>query len=152
MEQEQQLQHAQDDRKLVMLAHGLVIATGVASLFLWAGGLGLLALVGAVALYFVHKPRSPFVAGHAKQAAGLLLLLFALGLGLAMVVTFTASALALLPGGGAVVLLLYWTMRLAGVTIGACAIVLGWIALQRAQRGEEYLYPIVGPWLDRLAV
>ena len=152
MEREQQLQQLQNDRNLGMLGHGLVMATGFASIFLWAGGLGLLALLGALALYFVQKPRSAFVAQHAKQAAGVLVLLFALGLVLGMTMAGMAGILAFLPGGAAASLVLYWIVRLVGVAVGVGAIVLGWIGLQRAQRGEAFLYPVLGPWLDRLAV
>lgn len=141
----------QDDKNLGMIAHGLVALTGLSSVLAALGPLGLLAAVASVVLYFVWKSKSPFVVRHAKQAAGLQAVLFIFGIIMGFLGSgvVAASVAAGSIGGGLAAGGLFLLLALA---VGVAAVVLGIIGLLRAQKGEEFTYPVIGRWINDLNI
>ena len=143
-----------EDRTYGMIAHGLVLFTGLSAFLGPLSYLGWVAAIASVVLYFVWKSKSPFVVRPAKQAAGLQVFLFAFSF-----VLFLITAM--------------FTVRRGGDRLsrgpGGCgghrrtvrphrprgrhrAIVCAVMGLLRAQKGEEYTYPVIGAFVDRLDV
>lgn len=144
------MQAGQEDRNLGMIAHGLVALTGLGSL-LSLGPVGLLASIASVVLYFVWKSKSPFVVRHAKQAAGLQVVLFLLGIVLAILGSIgAAGAVAAGSIGGAVAF--GGLILILALAMGIVALVFGIMGLLKAQKGEEYTYPIVGKFIDSVNI
>jgi len=138
---------SQDERNLGMIAHGLVVLTGVTTVLSALGAIGWLASIASVVLYFVWKSKGPFVTRHAKQAAGLQVCLFLVGIVLAIFTSiFSVGALAAGSIGGA--LALGGLMVIIALAIGVAATVFGIMGLLRAQKGEAYTYPLVGKLID----
>jgi len=140
-----------EDRNLAMIAHGLVLLTGVCSFLGGLRYLGWLAAVVSVVLYFMWKTKSPFVVRHAKQAAGLQVFLFLFTFGLFIVASaMTVGAAAAGSIGGAFAIL--GLTGLISFAVGVAAIVCAVLGLMNAQKGEEYTYPVVGGFVDRINV
>jgi len=141
----------QEDKNLSMILHGLVVLTGLGSIIPFLGFFGLLAPIASVVLYFVWKSKSPFVVRHAKQAAGIQVFLFLLGIiigiigAVTMFLAFSAGSI----GGG---LLTGGVIGIIGLAIGIFAVVVGVMGLLKAQKGEEFTYPIIGQWIDGLNI
>ena len=141
----------QEDKNLSMILHGLVVLTGLGSIIPFLGFFGLLAPIASAVLYFVWKSKSPFVVRHAKQAAGIQVFLFLLGIiigiigAATMFLTFSAGSI----GGG---LLTGGVIGIIGLAIGIFAVVVGVMGLLKAQKGEEFTYPIIGQWIDGLNI
>lgn len=145
------MQVSQDDRNLGMITQALVIVTGLAGLVPVFGSLGLLASIGSLVLYFIWKTKNPFVVRFAKQAAGLQIVLFLLGIlivALGSGAAITSVATGNIGGAFATAGL----FGLLGLIIGIATLVVGIIGFMRAKNGEEYLYPIIGRWVDELKV
>ena len=141
----------QEDKNLSMILHGLVVLTGLGSIIPFLGFFGLLAPIASAVLYFVWKSKSPFVVRHAKQAAGIQVFLFLLGIiigiigAVTMFLAFSAGSI----GGG---LLTGGVIGIIGLAIGIFAVVVGVMGLLKAQKGEEFTYPIIGQWIDGLNI
>lgn len=143
-----------EDRTYGMIAHGLVLFTGLSAFLGPLSYLGWVAAIASVVLYFVWKSKSPFVVRHAKQAAGLQVFLFAFSFVLFLITAmFTVGAAAtgsLGALGGAVAIA--GLFGLIGLVVDIGAIVCAVMGLLRAQKGEEYTYPVIGAFVDRLNV
>ncbi|BAD41718.1 conserved hypothetical protein [Symbiobacterium thermophilum IAM 14863] len=140
-----------EDRNYGMIAHGLVVLNGASAFMGSLGSLGWAAAVASVVLYFVWKSRSPFVVRHAKQAAGVQVFLFLLSVVLfPFTMLFTVGAAASGSLGGVVALV--FLVSLFNLAVGVATIVCGVMGLMRAQKGEEYTYPVVGALVDRIDV
>lgn len=145
------MEAGQDDRNLGMIAHGLVALTGLGSVLSFLGPIGLLASIASVVLYFVWKSKSPFVVRHAKQAAGLQVCLFLLGIVISILGSVAAvGAVAAGSIGGAVALGGF--VLILALAIGIVAIVFGVMGVMRAQKGEEFTYPVVGKIVDGINI
>lgn len=133
------LNRTQEETLLSGFAH-------VAVLFGWLG------VIGNLVLYLIYKPKSAFVAGHAKQALGLAIVWRVLGI-----------VLGIFMGGlGAVLTRGPWSMMGPGVhgglVIGSLVsfgiwvafLVLVILAAIKGFGGKEHRYPIIGDAIDRL--
>lgn len=142
---------SQQDRNLAMVVHGLVALTGLSSVVPVFGGLGLLAAIATVVLYFVWKTRGDFVARHAKQAAGFQVVLFVIGLILGILGGgLMVGSAAMGSVGGAIAM--GGLLALIGWVIGLAALAVGVMGLLKAQKGEEYIYPVIGKSVDNLKI
>lgn len=145
------MEASQDDKNLAMVVHGLVALTGLAAVVPVFGAIGLLAAIATVVLYFVWKSKGEFVTRHAKQAAGLQVVLFAIGIILTILgggLLFGSAAMGNV--GGAIAM--GGLMALVSWIIGLGALALGIMGLLKAQKGEAYTYPVIGQWVDNLKV
>lgn len=142
---------SQDDKNMAMLVHGLVGLSGLASFLSALRWIGFLAAIASVVLYFVFKSRSEFVVRHAKQAAGLQVLIFVLSLVMAIIFGGVAVTAAVTGGLGAA-LAMSGLALLFGLAIGIIALLFGIMGLLKAQKGEGYLYPVVGRFVDNLKI
>lgn len=112
--------------------------------------LNVIGLVASVVVYMLYRPKSTFVARHAKQSLGLQVI--SLILSATIPVAFGASAVGLFSlgakratlGTGAAGALLLW---ITGVTMLVMAV----IAAVRAFQGHEHVHPVFGKWVDSLA-
>ena len=141
----------QEDKNLSMILHGLVVLTGLGSIIPFLGFFGLLAPIASVVLYFVWKSRSPFVVRHAKQAAGLQVFLFLFSIVmivLTTVLTAGAAAAGSLGGVFAVIGFAGFISLAVGIAAAVCAV----MGLLKAQKGEEYTYPLIGGFIDRINI
>lgn len=144
------MQVTQDEKNLAMIAHGLVALTGLSSVLAVLGPIGWLASIATVVLYFVWKPKGPFVVRHAKQAAGIQVGLFILGIILAMLIS--GVAVTTVATGNVGVLALGGLFGLLALAVGILVTVLAVMGLLKAQKGEEFTYPLIGKWVDGLKI
>lgn len=141
----------QEDRNLGMILHGLVALTGLASIISAIGIFALLSPIASVILYFVWKTKSPFVVRHAKQAAGVQVFLFVIGIllgilgGISLFLSAASGSVAGMMATGGL-------LGIIGLVIGIFAVVVGIMGLLKAQKGEEFTYPIIGQWVDGLNI
>lgn len=141
----------QQNRNLAMVVHGLVALTGLSSVLPILGYIGLLASIATVVLYFVWKSKGEFVTRHAKQAAGLQVVLFLVGLLLSVIVGGAVATTAMAGGFGAA-LAIGGFLALVGWIIGLIALILGIMGLMSAQKGQPYTYPLIGRYIDNLRI
>ena len=140
-----------EDRNYGMIAHGLVLLSGISAFLGSLSFLGLVASIASVVLYFVWKSRSPFVVRHAKQAAGLQVFLFLFSIVmivLTTVLTAGAAAAGSLGGVFAVIGFAGFISLAVGIAAAVCAV----MGLLKAQKGEEYTYPLIGGFIDRINI
>lgn len=124
----------QEEKVLSGIAH-------VAVLFSWLG------LVYNLVIYLVYKPKSGFVAGHAKQALGLsiiaILVRMVLGFafaGAGFAMSWNPMSLSRGYAAGALGGLL-----MMAVSIAVLIFVI--LAAVKAFGGEEYRYPVIGSFI-----
>lgn len=141
----------QEEKNLGMILHGLVALTGVALVIPFLSVFGVLAPIASVVLYFVWKSKSPWVVRHAKQAAGMQVCLFLVGI-LIGIVGAVSFFLSLLAGSFGAPLVTGSLIGLLTLAAGVFAVVVGIMGLLKAEKGEEYTYPIVGRWVDGLNI
>lgn len=148
---------SQDDRNLGMLVHGLVGGSAVLAIIPVLNMLSFLAFIAVVVMYFVFKQKSPWVQRHAKQAAGFVVALFVVGLVLSIIggaigAAAVSSAIASGGRGMGVGLGVVGLIGLVGLAINIAVAVLGFMGLAKANKGEEYTYPLVGKYVDGLKI
>lgn len=146
------MQVSQDDRNLAMVTQAFVVVTGLAAVLPAFATLGLIASIGSLVLYFIWKTKSPFVVRFAKQAAGLQIVLFLLGI--LVVILGSGAAFTSIAAGSVGGLFatagLMGLMGLLGLVVGVLTLIVGILGLMRAKDGVEYLYPVIGRWVDEL--
>lgn len=138
---------SQADRNVGTAAQGLVLASGLVTLVAGATWFNLLAASASAVLYFRHKGRSRFVVRHLKQAAGWQVGLLLVSLVVSLTLPSVAEA-ALKQWGGPVGML--WLLQFVGTGTSLATVGVGMRAMDKAWRGEPYVYPVVGRWLIRL--
>lgn len=133
------MERTQEEKILSGIAH-------IAVLFSWLG------LVLNVILFAVYKPKSRFVAGHAKQA-----------LGLWLVQAIIRSVVGLITGGS-VLAAMYNPFRtgypagfglavlggLLSAALGIAVLVLVILACIKGFNGDEHRYPVIGEFVARI--
>lgn len=151
---------SQEHRQYAAITQGLILAMGALGLIngllgLLPLGLGLiglsgllgtlgwLAMIGVVVVFFLWKDKGDFLYGHVRQALGLVLLSFAVAIVLGILSSFVGVA-AIVTGRLPTILVV---TGLIGMAINAVFAYFGYNGLQAAQKGEPYLYPVVGEFI-----
>jgi uncharacterized protein len=138
--------YSSEEKILAGLAHVAILILG------WIG------LVAAVVLYFVYKPKSGFVAAHAKQAAGFGIVITVISLILGIFGGGMAVGLGMLGGvsgsGGAIAGAIGTALivGLIGMVLGIGSLVLVIIAAIKGFTGKQYQYPVIGNMVNNINV
>lgn len=132
------MERTQEEKLLGGFAH-------VAVLFSWLG------LIYNLVIYFLYKPKSEYVTGHAKQGLGLvaisLISSYVLGpiFGASMYGSFMMGGLR---GGFGLAVIGGLIMTAIGIAILVMVI----MAAIKGFQGQEYKYPIIGEFMAKLNV
>lgn len=135
-------ERTQEEKLLAGFAHASLII--VPLILPW-----FFSLAAALVIYFMYKEKSPFVAGHAKQAAGLGVI------GLVMSAVFSFAVIGGLVGG--VAMGSFGALFGAGVLLGVLLflvalayLILVIVAAVKGFSGAEFQYPLVGAMIARI--
>lgn len=149
---------SEEERLWAGIAHGSVALTLIIGLL--SGGFAVpFSILLPLALYFVFRTRSDYVAFHALQSFVLalvgtvgVLLLFIVG-SIAWVIGLIITMLLMIVLIGFVLvplwLILGLVLGLAAIVLPIGIFVLSLIAAFQTYSGRDYRYPFIAPWVDR---
>lgn len=117
--------------------------THIALLFSWIG------LIANVVIFVIYRPKSAFVAGHAKQALGLQVLSMLLSWVFALVFGVGMFGLGMggMEGGmiGAAVV-----GGLLAAAVGIAVLVLAILGAVKGFQGHEWRHPVIGDFVAKI--